>query len=153
VVGREVEVIPGKDLLFTWRSKRKLFDLVEVRTERQFAEKMAELAKADQLNDELTVKMYCIGFNWRKDGPVVSPEETEEIIEEFCQVNGFGTTEVYDKLIDAFCESGIYNKAVILASRKLRDQMKNGELPQIEPPQEDKGADMGEDGKTLTSMS
>jgi hypothetical protein len=153
VVGREVEVIPGKDLLFTWRSKRKLFDLVEVRTERQFAEKMAELAKADKLNDELTVKMYCIGFNWRKDGPIISSEETEEIIEEFCQVNGFGTTEVYDKLIDAFCESGIYNKAVILASRKLRDQMKNGELPQIEPPKEDKGADMGEVGKisTLTS--
>jgi len=142
VVGREVEVIPGHDLLFTWRSKKKLFELVDARTERQFAEKMAELAKNDQLDDELTVKMYCIGFNWKIGGNVVSFEETEDIIEEFCQINCFGTTEVYDKLIDAFCESGIYNKSLIQASRKLREQLKDEDLTG--------GSDKGEAGQTLT---
>lgn len=154
MVGREVEVIPGKDMLFTWKGKRKLFDILEVRTERQFAEKMAELAKADQLTDDLVIKIFCVGFNWRKDGPVITQEETEDIIEEFCQINGFGTTEVYDKLQDAFCESGIYNKAIIQASRKLRDQMNEGIIPEVhEIPEVERGPDTGEAGQisTLTS--
>lgn len=145
MVGREVEVIPGHDLLFTWKGKKKLFDLVKVRTERQFAEKLAELAKADQFNDELTINMFCIGFNWKKTGPVVSFQETEDIIEEFCQSNGFGSTEVYDKLQDAFCESGIFNKAIVQASRKLREPMKGT------APKTPRGSDTGEAGQTSIS--
>ena len=153
MVGREVEVLPGKDLLYTWRSKRKLFDLVGARTERQFAEQMGELAKADKLDDDICAKMYCIGFNWRSNGPVISQEQTEDIIEEFCQVNGFGTDEVWSKLVDAFCESGIYNKALIMASRKLKAQMNSDTAPELAKQPDTGGSDTGEVGQTSTSTN
>lgn len=152
MVGREVEILPGKELLFTWRGKRKLFELVGASTENQFAIKMGELAKADGLDDELFSKMYCIGLNWKKGAPVISQEETEDIIEEFCQINGYGSNEVRDKLIDAFCESGIYDKSVIQASRKLREQMTEDKV--IELSKMDKGgSDTGEAGQTSTLTS
>jgi len=153
MVGRETEVIPGKDLLFTWKGKRKLFELVGARTEQQFANKMAELAKSDGLDDELFAQMYCIGFNWRKNGTVISQEETVDIIEEFCQVNGFGSNEVRDKLIDAFCESGIYDKNVIMASRKLQAQMTEDKLLELSKKKDSVGSDTGEAGQTSTSMN
>ena len=152
MVGREVEILPGKELLFTWRGKRKLFELVGVSTENQFAIKMGELAKTDKLDDELFGKMYCIGLNWKRGGPVISQEETEDIIEEFCQINGYGSNEVRDKLIDAFCESGIYDKSVIQASRKLREQMTEDKV--IELSKMDKGgSDTGDAGQTSTLTS
>lgn len=150
MVGREVEILPGKDLLFTWKSKRKLFELVGARTETQFALKMAELAKADKLDDELFSKMYCIGLNWRKDGPVISQEETVDLIEEFCQVHGFGSNEVRDLLIDVFCESGIYDKNVIMASRKLRAQISEDKVLELTKKKDSAGPDTGEDGQTST---
>lgn len=113
---------------------------------------MGELAKADGLNDELFSKMYCIGLNWKKGAPVISQEETEDIIEEFCQINGYGSNEVRDKLIDAFCESGIYDKSVIQVSRKLREQMTKDKV--IELSKMDKGgSDTGEAGQTSTLTS
>lgn len=152
MVGREVEIIPGHELLFTWRGKRKLFELVGASTENQFAIKMGELAKADGLDDELFANMYYIGLNWKKGAPVISQEETEDIIEEFCQINGYGSNEVRDKLIDAFCESGIYDKSVIQASRKLREQMTEDKV--IELSKMDKGgSDTGEAGQTSTLTS
>lgn len=152
MVGREVEILPGKELLFTWRGKRKLFELVGASTENQFAIKMGELAKADGLDDELFANMYYIGLNWKKGAPVISQEETEDIIEEFCQINGYGSNEVRDKLIDAFCESGIYDKSVIQASRKLREQMTEDKV--IELSKMDKGgSDTGEAGQTSTLTS
>lgn len=152
MVGREVEILPGKELLFTWRGKRKLFELVGASTENQFAVKMGELAKADGLDDELFANMYYIGLNWKRGAPVISQEETEDIIEEFCQINGYGSNEVRDKLIDAFCESGIYDKSVIQASRKLREQMTEDKV--IELSKMDKGgSDTGEAGQTSTLTS
>lgn len=153
MVGREVEILPGKDLLFTWKGKRKLFELVGARSETQFALNMAELAKADKLDDELFSKMYCIGLNWRKNGPVISQEETEDIIEEFCQINGFGSTEVRDKLIDAFCESGIYNKEVIMASRKLQAQVAEDKIIELTKKKDSGKSDTGEAGQTSISTN
>jgi hypothetical protein len=150
MVGREVEVLPGKDLLFTWKGKRKLFELVGARTETEFANKMAELAKTDGLDDELFADMYYIGLNWRKDGPVIPREEVADIIEEFCQVNGFGSNEVRDKLIDAFCESGIYDKNVIMASRKLQAQMAEDKLRELTKKKDSGKSDTGEAGQTST---
>jgi len=150
MVGREVEVLPGKDLLFTWKGKRNLFELVGPRTETEFANKMAELAKTDGLDDELFADMYYIGLNWRKDGPVIPREEVADIIEEFCQVNGFGSNEVRDKLIDAFCESGIYDKNVIMASRKLQAQMAEDKLRELTKMKDSGKSDTGEAGQTST---
>lgn len=153
MVGREVEILPGKSLLFTWKGKRKLFELVDTRTENQFAIKMGELAKTDKLDDELFSKMYCIGLNWKKGGPVISLEETEDILEEFCQINGYGSGEVRDTLIDAFCESGIYDKDIIAASRKLKKQAAEDTLKGLQKKAESRGPDPGEAGQTSTSTS
>ncbi len=150
MVGREVEVLPGKNLLFTWRGKRKLFELLGVHTENQFAKKMGELQKEDGLDDQLYTQMYCIGLNWKKDEPVISPKEAEDIIEEFCQVHGFGSNEVRDTLIDAFCESGIFDKAVISASRKLKDKLNEDAIIELA---EKRKLDTGEAGPTSTSTS
>lgn len=143
MVGREVELIPGKDVLFTWKGKKKLFDLLEVRTEKQFALKMAELGKDDKLDDDFISKMFCIGLNWKKDGPVISQDETEDILEEFCQINGFGSEEIHNKLLDSLCESGIYNKALVKVGKKIsEDRIKEFE----------RGPDTGEPGQTSTLM-
>jgi len=141
MVGREVELIPGYDILYTWKGKRKLFDLLGVRTERQFALKMAELGKEDQLDDEMIAKIFCIGLNWKKDGAVITSEETGDILEEFCQINGFGSEEINNMLLDAFCESGIYNKALIQVGRKISEN----KLKELE-----RGTDTGEAGQIST---
>lgn len=153
MVGREVEILPGKDMLFTWKGKRKLFGLIGVSTERQFAEKMGELAKDDGLDDELFADMYYIGLNWRKDGPIIPREGVVDILEEFCQANGFGSNEVRDKLIDAFCESGIYDKDVITASRKLKAQMAEDKLLGLSKKKDSGKTDTGEPGQISTSTS
>jgi len=141
MVGREVELIPGYDILYTWKGKRKLFDLLGVRTERQFALKMAELGKEDQLDDEMISKIFCIGLNWKKSGPIISQEDIGDLLEEFCQINGFGSEEINNKLLDAFCESGIYNKALIQVGRKISEN----KLKELE-----RGTDTGEAGQIST---
>lgn len=141
MVGGEVEILPGKGLLFTWKTKVKLFELIEAQTEKQFAVKMGELQAQDQLNNELYEKMYFIGFNWKKDAPIITKEETADIIEEFCQVNKFGSEEVKDKLIESLCNSGILNKGIIAATKKLQQDILENRISELV---ESRGIDTGE---------
>lgn len=155
MVGREVELkgVPDKSVLFTLKGKLKLFDLLGVRTENQFGQKIEQLQLEDKLDDELFFQMYEIGINWDITKPVIPYEKIPDILEEFCQVNGFGTQEIRDTLIDALCNSGILNKAIILANRKLRenfDESKVEELVKTRIEQLNRGSDTGEPGQTST---
>lgn len=150
MVGREIELngLNGPSLLFTWRGKLKLFDLLNVKTEVQFAQRMGELQMQDQVGNELYEKMYFIGLNWKKDGLVIPEESIPDLLEDFCQINGYGSEEIRDTLIDALVNSGILIKAIVEAGRKAREGM-SGEtlaklIEQIPTPKED---DMGESGE------
>lgn len=152
MVGREIELkgLPDKSLLFTWRGKVKLFELLEVKTEVQFAQRMGELQMQDQVSNELYEKMYFIGLNWKRGGPVIPEDSIPDLLEDFCQINGYGSEEVRDTLIDAFVSSGILVKAIVEAGRKARDGMSGETLNRLLEQVPKKGDDTGEVGEIST---
>ena len=156
MVGREIELkgVPNKSLLFTLRGKLKLFELMGVRTENQFGQKIEHLQLEDKLDDEYFFKLYEIALNWDKTKPVITLDEILDILEEYCQANGYGTQEIRDTLIDALCNSGILNKAIILANRKLRESFDENQIEELVKKrieQIERGSDT-ENGQTSTLM-
>lgn len=156
MVGREIELkgVPGKSLLFTLKGKHQLFEFMQVRTENQFGQKIEQMQREDLIDDEFFYTLYLIGLNWKKDTPPVLLEEVPEIIEEFCQVNGYANQEVRDTIIDALCNSGILNPSIVKANRKLRDSFDDAKVESLIKKRieqiENRGIDTGETGQTST---
>lgn len=154
MVGREIELkgLDGLSILFTWKGKKKLFDLLGVKTEDQFYTKWYELHRQDQMPDELYEKMYLIGLNWKKEGQFVKEEDVSDLLEEFCLKNGYGSLEVRDTLVDSFVNSGIFFRALVEAGRKARDGMSGDALAKLIESQ-NRGTDTGEPQNSSVSTS
>lgn len=129
LVGREVEIIPGRNLLFTWRTKKQLYDFLEVRTQVQFATKFQEVAKNDGLDDEFLEKLFYLGLKW--EDPDLRIEQVPDIMDAFCTEGKHGIDELFDKLIEALVNSGLLNKALIDAAKQLQRELTEAEVNKI----------------------
>lgn len=120
MVGTKIELIPGYSLFFTNYGQKKLYELLGLRSHRQFMTFLNERNSGDMgLSNEEIEKIVLAGLSWEHKS--LSLEETADLIERY-YLTGKGFDDLNDVIIDSFCESGLMDKKKVAIIRKLRDQ-------------------------------
>lgn len=151
MTGPEVEFIPGYSLFFTNRGQLKMYELLGVRNYTQFIKLFNDTDGLD--NDQLTKIVYA-GLVWEKKG--LTLEELDDLIENEFYIKRRKTFEDLNSIIiDGLANSGLLDKKIVAAIRKLKDMSPEevqAKILETKPKSADpsKGEDPGEPLRTLT---
>jgi len=148
VTGPEVEFIPGYSLFFTNRGQLKMYELLGVRNYTQFIKLFNDTDGLD--NDQLTKIIYA-GLIWEKKG--LTLEDVDDLIEDEFYIKRRKTFEDLNSIIiDGLANSGLLDKKIVAAIRKLKDMSPEEMQAKIletklnsaeKPKEEDKGEASG----------
>jgi len=147
MTGTTTEFIPGFNLFFTNNGQKKLYELLGVKTHKQFVKL---LDSEDGLSNEDLEKMILAGLLWEKKGLTLG--DVQDIIEnEFYIKLGKNFEELNEIIIDAFVASGLMNGKRVQAIRKVKEmtaeELEN-KMFEIMSTKKKPGEDKGEAGKT-----
>lgn len=151
MTGPEVEFIPGYSLFFTNRGQLKMYELLGVRNYTQFIKLFNDTDGLD--NDQLTKIVYA-GLVWEKKG--LTLEELDDLIENEFYIKRRKTFEDLNSIIiDGLANSGLLDKKIVAAIRKLKDMSPEevqAKILETKPKSAEpsKGEDQGEPLRTLT---
>lgn len=148
MTGPEVEFIPGYSLFFTNRGQLKMYELLGVRNYTQFIKLFNDTDGLD--NDQLTKIIYA-GLIWEKKG--LTLEDVDDLIEDEFYIKRRKTFEDLNSIIiDGLANSGLLDKKIVAAIRKLKDMSPEEMQAKIletklnsaeKPKEEDKGEASG----------
>ena len=115
MVGGPVDFIPSYSLFYTNRGQKKMYELLGVRTQLQFAQ---YLGKPDGLEIEDTEKMIVAGLVW--EHPDITLEKVQDLIDSEFYIKQGGDLETLNaNIIEAFVNSGLLNKEKIETAKKI----------------------------------
>ena len=115
MVGGPVDFIPSYSLFYTNRGQKKMYELLGVRTQLQFAQ---YLGKPEGLEVEDTEKMIVAGLVW--EHPDITLEKVQDLIDSEFYIKQGGDLETLNaNIIEAFVNSGLLNKEKIETAKKI----------------------------------
>ena len=150
MTGTKVEFIPGYSLFFTNFGQKKLYELLGVKTQRQFMN-LLNTRSTDEagLSNEELEKMILAGLIWEHKS--LTLEDTQDLVERY-YISGKGFEDLNEVIIDAFAESGLMDKKRVQALRNLKDktpeELEKELLEMMATKKTVKGEDKGEVLKT-----
>ena len=148
MTGTKVEFIPNYSLFFTNFGQKKLYELLGVKTQRQFMRLLNTRSTDDAgLSNEELEKMVMAGLIWEHKS--ISLEETQELVEQY-YLSGQGFEDLNEVIIDAFAESGLIDKKRVQALRDIKnktpEELEKELLEIMAAKKAEKGEDKGEVG-------
>lgn len=116
MVGGPVDFIPKYSLFYTNNGQKKMYELLGVRTQAEFAKFLGQDGGIS--NDDMDM-MILAGLVWQH--PEITLEEVQELIETEFYIKQGGDLEIEnDKIIEAFVNSGLLNKERIEYANKVK---------------------------------
>lgn len=136
MVGGPVDFIPQYSLFYTNNGQKKMYELLGVRTQAEFAKYIGK--EGGISNDDMDM-MIQAGLVWQH--PDITLKEVQDLIETEFYIKQGGDLEIEnDKIIEAFVNSGLLNKerveyankvkklSVLTATKELDDKLKEADM-------------------------
>lgn len=126
MVGGPVDFTGEYALNFSWKGRKKMYELMGVRTHMAFLQKLDDQAKTGT-PDDVYEKIIYAGLIWKhpelkleqKDGDPEGTVYVADIVEQYFQ-DGHDLVQFDEAIIDAFVEAGLMNREQVKFSREIK---------------------------------